>query len=52
MLDKTVNGIQSLMEGLSGASELLDLADAEDDEDTAQAVAEDVERYAPGVEEL
>lgn len=52
MLDKTVNGIQSLMEGLSGAAELLDLADAEDDEDTAQAVAEDVERYAHGVEEL
>lgn len=52
MLDKTVNGIQGLLEGLSGASELLDLADAEDDEETADAVAEDIERYAPGVEEL
>ena len=33
MLDKTVNGIQGLLEGLAGATELLDLADAEDDEE-------------------
>ncbi|MFZ7094800.1 peptide chain release factor 2 [Luteimonas dalianensis] len=52
MLDKTVNGIQGLLEGLGGASELLDLAEAEDDEETAQAVAEDVARHEKGVDEL
>lgn len=52
MLDKTVNGIQGLLEGLSGASELLDLADAEDDEETAEAVAEDIGQYEKGVEAL
>jgi len=52
MLDKTVNGIQGLQEGLAGAAELLDLAEAEDDQETADAVAEDVEQHARGVEEL
>jgi len=52
MLDKTVNGIRSLTEGLSGAGELLDLAEAEDDADTAQAVVDDVERYAGEVDKL
>jgi len=52
LLDKTVNGIRSLTEGLGGASELLDLAEAEDDEDTAQAVVDDVERYAGEVGKL
>lgn len=52
MLDKTVNGIRGLLEGLAGASELLDLADAEDDEDTAQAVAEDVEQHGKAVDAL
>ncbi|WP_147652708.1 peptide chain release factor 2 [Vulcaniibacterium gelatinicum] len=52
LLDKTVNGIRSLGEGLAGAAELLDLAEMENDEDTARAVAEDVERYARGVEQL
>jgi len=52
MLDRTVNGIQNLLEGLAGAAELLDLAEAEDDEDTAQAVAEDVEQHAKAVDEL
>src|SRR3546814_2917932 len=31
LLDKTVNGIRELTEGLAGAGELLDLAEAEDD---------------------
>ena len=44
-LDKTVNGIRELTEGLVGADELLELAEMEDDEDTAQAVVADVERY-------
>jgi peptide chain release factor 2 len=51
-LDKVVNGIRQLLEGLSGADELLDLAEAEDDADTATAVVEDVERHARGVETL
>lgn len=52
MLDKTVNGIRSLTDGLVGASELLELAEAEDDEATAQAVVDDVERYAGEVDKL
>ncbi|WP_202841897.1 peptide chain release factor 2 [Luteimonas saliphila] len=52
LLDKTVNGIRSLTEGLAGAGELLDLAEAEDDEDTAQAVVDDVERHAGEVDKL
>ncbi|MBP6215938.1 MAG: peptide chain release factor 2 [Luteimonas sp.] len=52
LLDKTVNGIRGLTEGLGGASELLDLAEAEDDEDTAQAVVDDVERHAGEVDKL
>ena len=39
MLDKTVNGIRDLKDGLSGALELLELAEMEDDEETALAVA-------------
>src|SRR3546814_3449914 len=52
LLDKTVNGIRELTEGLAGAGELLDLAEAEDDEDTASAVVEDVERFAGRVDGL
>lgn len=51
-LDRVVGGIRSLSEGLAGAAELLDLAEAEDDEDTAQAVVEDVEKQAREVEQL
>ncbi|HEY0197401.1 MAG TPA: peptide chain release factor 2 [Rhodanobacter sp.] len=52
LLDKNVNGIRELDEGLVGALELLELAEMEDDEDTAQAVVVDVERYAGSVEKL
>src|SRR3546814_5431663 len=52
LLDKTVNGIRELTEGLGGAGELLDLAEAEDDEDTANGVVEDVERFASRVDKL
>jgi peptide chain release factor 2 len=52
MLDKTVNGIRGLKDGLGGAGELLELAEMEDDEDTALAVAADVERYGKGVDQL
>ena len=52
LLDKTVNGIRTIDEGLIGASELLELAEMEDDEETAQAVVGDVERYAAQVDKL
>ncbi|MEF3081458.1 peptide chain release factor 2 [Luteimonas sp. SMYT11W] len=51
-LDKTVNGIRNLTEGLEGASELLELAESEQDEDTAQAVVDDVEGFAAEVDKL
>ncbi|HJW45828.1 MAG TPA: peptide chain release factor 2 [Lysobacter sp.] len=51
-LEKVVNGIRELTEGLVGANELLELAEMEDDEGTALAVVDDVERYAKDVEKL
>ncbi len=52
MLDKTVNGLRDLKDGLGGAGELLELAEMEDDEDTALAVVADVDRFEKGVEQL
>ena len=52
MLDKTVNGIRELTDGLSGGNELLELAEMEDDEDTARAVVDDVEGFARQVDKL
>ncbi|TQM10654.1 peptide chain release factor 2 (bRF-2) [Pseudoxanthomonas sp. 3HH-4] len=52
LLDKTVNGIRDIEEGLTGAGELLELAEMENDEDTAHAVVADVERYAAHVDKL
>ncbi|NCT71282.1 MAG: peptide chain release factor 2 [Xanthomonadaceae bacterium] len=52
LLDKTVNGIRDIEDGLTGASELLELAEMENDEDTASAVVADVERYAVHVDKL
>ncbi|MBS0228361.1 MAG: peptide chain release factor 2 [Proteobacteria bacterium] len=51
-LDKVVNGIRELKDGLAGSSELLDLAEMEDDEDTALAVVDDIDRYQKGVEAI
>ena len=51
-LEKVVHGIRSLTDGLVGANELLELAEMEDDEDTASAVVDDVEKYAKDVEQL
>ena len=51
-LEKVVVGIRSLTDSLVGADELLELAEMEDDEDTANAVVEDVERSAKEVEAL
>ncbi len=52
MLDKTVNGLRDLKDGLTGAGELLDLAEMESDEETALAVVADVDRFEKGVEQL
>ncbi|HEY6544961.1 MAG TPA: peptide chain release factor 2 [Dokdonella sp.] len=51
-LEKIVVGIGSLGDGLVGAAELLDLAQLEDDAATADAVIEDVEKYAREVDQL
>src|SRR5690606_41660597 len=51
-LEKVVRGITGLTEGLSGASELLELAEVEDDESTAQSVVDDVEGFAKEVDKL
>ncbi|HBK55509.1 MAG TPA: peptide chain release factor 2 [Xanthomonadales bacterium] len=52
LLEKTVNGLRHLSSGLHGASELLELAEAEADADTAEAVVGDVERYGRALESL
>ena len=52
MLDRTVNGIRSLAEGLAGAAELLELAEGEDDEETALAVVADVDGFQKSLEQL
>jgi peptide chain release factor 2 len=51
-LEKVVDGIRSLSEGLGEARDLLELAAAEGDEATAQAVVDDVDRFERGVGEL
>ncbi|WP_156962800.1 peptide chain release factor 2 [Aerolutibacter daejeonensis] len=51
-LDKVVSGIRDLTDGLVGANELLELAEMENDEGTALAVVDDVDRYAKDVEKL
>ncbi len=51
-LDKVVGGIRTITVGLDSAAELLDLAEAEQDDETAQAVAADMEGQAKHVEAL
>ena len=51
-LDKVVGGIRSIDDGLNNAAELLDLAESEQDDDTAYAVVADVDGYARRVEDL
>ncbi|MCC8447338.1 peptide chain release factor 2 [Xanthomonas translucens] len=51
-LEKTVGGIASVLDGLNEALEFLELAESEDDEDTALAVVADVERFQVHVEKL
>ncbi|MBB1089273.1 peptide chain release factor 2 [Lysobacter sp. SG-8] len=51
-LEKVVLGSRRLDEGLDGAVELLELAEMEDDEETALAVVADVDGYQRDVETL
>jgi peptide chain release factor 2 len=51
-LDKLVSSMRGLLDGLGEAGELLDLAEAENDDDTANAVVADVARYAERVDKL
>jgi peptide chain release factor 2 len=51
-LDKIVGGIRRLTETLDGAAELLEMAIAESDDDTALAVDADVGKLAADVEKL
>ncbi|UYB50557.1 peptide chain release factor 2 [Xanthomonas sp. AM6] len=51
-LEKTVGGIASVLDGLNEALEFLELAESENDEDTALAVVADVERFQAHVEKL
>ncbi|WP_374319824.1 peptide chain release factor 2 [Pseudoxanthomonas kaohsiungensis] len=52
LLEKTVVGIASVLEGLEGSTELLELAEGEQDEDTALAVVADVDRFQKQIEAL
>jgi peptide chain release factor 2 len=51
-LDKLVGAMRELIDGLKDAGDMLGLAEAEDDEDTALAVVDDVERFAQRVDKL
>ncbi|MEO8671894.1 MAG: peptide chain release factor 2 [Tahibacter sp.] len=51
-LERIVDGIRTIGDSLDGARELLDLAIGEQDDGTALAVADDVERLATQVEAL
>ncbi|WP_295574162.1 peptide chain release factor 2 [Stenotrophomonas maltophilia] len=51
-LEKTVGGIASVLDGLTDATELLELAESEQDEDTALAVVADLDKHQAHVEKL
>ncbi|HIE1099661.1 MULTISPECIES: peptide chain release factor 2 [Stenotrophomonas] len=51
-LEKTVGGIASVLDGLTDAAELLELAESEQDEDTALAVVADLDKHQAHVEKL
>ncbi|WP_152624850.1 peptide chain release factor 2 [Xanthomonas sp. GPE 39] len=51
-LEKTVGGIANVLDGLNESLELLELAESENDEDTANGVMADVERFQTQVEKL
>ena len=51
-LDRIVNGLRGIAEGLTGAGELLELAELEGDDETAQAVIDDVAGFERELEKL
>ncbi|MDT3457252.1 peptide chain release factor 2 [Stenotrophomonas pavanii] len=51
-LEKTVGGIASVLDGLNDATELLELAESEQDEETALAVVADLDKHQVHVEKL
>ncbi|MDF9443226.1 peptide chain release factor 2 [Stenotrophomonas acidaminiphila] len=51
-LEKTVLGIASVLDGMAECGELLDLAESEQDEDTALAVVADLDKYQAQIEKL
>ncbi|MEW2846759.1 peptide chain release factor 2 [Stenotrophomonas maltophilia] len=51
-LEKTVGGIASVLDGLNDATELLELAESEQDEDTALSVVADLDKHQAHVEKL
>ncbi|HDS0923116.1 TPA: peptide chain release factor 2 [Stenotrophomonas maltophilia] len=51
-LEKTVGGIATILDGLAESGELLELAESEQDEDTALAVVADLDKYQKHVEQL
>ncbi|WP_442684299.1 peptide chain release factor 2 [Stenotrophomonas sp. JC08] len=52
MLDKTVSGIATVLDGMTDAAELLELAESEKDEDTALAVVADLDKHESHIEKL
>ncbi|MGN0858621.1 MAG: peptide chain release factor 2 [Stenotrophomonas sp.] len=52
LLDKTVGGIASVLDGLAADSELLELAEMESDEETALAVVADLDTFQSQIEKL
>ncbi|AUZ55164.1 peptide chain release factor 2 [Stenotrophomonas acidaminiphila] len=51
-LEKTVLGIAGVLDGMAECGELLDLAESEQDEDTALAVVADLDKYQAQIEKL
>ncbi|PWB22712.1 peptide chain release factor 2 [Stenotrophomonas sp. SPM] len=51
-LEKTVGGIAAVLDGLTDATELLELAESEQDDDTALAVVADLDKHQAHVEKL
>lgn len=52
MLEKTVNQIRENTDGLIDANDLLDMAESDNDEDTANAVIADIEKIGALVDKL
>ncbi|WP_349998969.1 peptide chain release factor 2 [Stenotrophomonas lacuserhaii] len=52
LLEKTVGGIASILGGLVESTDLLELAESEQDQETADAVVADLDKYLKHVEQL